>query len=351
MNIPNWIARCGAITGLCLLMTTAALGQQTTFKIGQPAPEFKAGRWVKGPPVSDLKPGQIYVLEFWATWCGPCREAMPHLSELARKHAGKVTFIGVDILERGPADKVDREVDKFVEQMGRDLDYPVCRDTADDHLHRLWFTPTRAPGIPVTVVVDGQGRIAWIGHPRKGLDETLDQLLAGTFDYGKSAAEFAKGSGDNQAMMKVYTEYNEAVRNRDWAKALAIVDDNSQFAASMWFMRYQALLRLDAPQAFIQVKEAVAKQDGKAPNLLSAIAEADGLPAGMYQFALENLTGDNSVFGLTVRAKLAYRLGDAAKAVEYQLKVRDLVMNKPTKPPAKILENIEADLKKYQGQQ
>src|SRR2546426_245088 len=67
--------------------------------ITDPAPELKVAKWIKGEPVARLAPGGIYVIEFWATWCGPCKQAIPHITELAEKYRGKATFIGVDVLE------------------------------------------------------------------------------------------------------------------------------------------------------------------------------------------------------------------------------------------------------------
>jgi len=334
---------------LCLGLLTAGTGHaQAPFKIGQPAPEFKAGRWVKGGPVAKLEPGQIYVMEFWATWCGPCIAAMPHLSELARKHTGKVTMIGVNILEHGTGEKADRNVDKLVEQKGRDLDYSVCRDTADEYLTNHWFKPTRFPGIPTTVVVDAQGKIAWMGHP-KDLDPVLDDLLAGKFDYDKSAATYAAATTKNDAMMAVFNEYGEAIKAKDWAKAIAVVDNNPQYATSMWLLRFNALLKLDAAQAFEKLKDVVAKKDRGMSAYLSATAGADDLPREMYQYVADQLGQNPQPASFGTLASLAHRLGDSAKAVEYQQKFKEFVLQHPQKPTLEVMERIENDLLKYEG--
>ncbi len=347
MKLTKSILRLGALAGLGLLLTSAGHAQ-AKFKIGQSAPEFKAGRWVKGGPITRLEPGQIYVMEFWATWCGPCIAAMPHLSELARQHAGKVTMIGVNILEHSSGEKAERNVDRLIEQKGKDADYPICRDTADDYLKKQWFDPTRSPGIPTTLVVDAQGRIAWIGHP-KDVEQVLNELLAGRFDYEKAAAEYIKKSSGNEAMIKVFNEYGEAMKAKDWARAVAVVDNNSQYAATMWLFRFTALLHLDSSQALAQAKEAVTKKEREASSFLMAIGNADDLPKELYQYAATELERDPSPMNCFTLAKLAYHLGDGAKAVEYQLKFKDFMLKMDPKPTQETLDKIEADLLKYQG--
>jgi thiol-disulfide isomerase/thioredoxin len=65
---------------------------------GMLAPEFKVEKFLKGTPFTGLEKGHVYVIEFWATWCGPCVMSMPHLSQLQREYASKgVTICGVNI--------------------------------------------------------------------------------------------------------------------------------------------------------------------------------------------------------------------------------------------------------------
>ena len=90
--------------------------------IGDPAPALTVSKWVKGEKVDKLEKGQLYVVEFWATWCGPCRTSIPHLTELQKKNP-KVTFIGVSILESD-----QKEVEPFVKEMGDKMDYRVAMD-------------------------------------------------------------------------------------------------------------------------------------------------------------------------------------------------------------------------------
>ncbi|HVU64861.1 MAG TPA: TlpA disulfide reductase family protein [Phycisphaerales bacterium] len=63
--------------------------------VGDPAPSLSIEKWIKGEPVTSFEKGKVYVVEFWATWCGPCKASMPHITDLQKQYKGKVTFIGV----------------------------------------------------------------------------------------------------------------------------------------------------------------------------------------------------------------------------------------------------------------
>src|SRR5437868_2205978 len=80
--------------------------------VGDPAPKLEVKEFVKGEPVVRLEKGKTYVVEFWATWCGPCRATIPHLTELQKKYKD-ITFIGVSVWEREPG-----AVKPFVAEMG-----------------------------------------------------------------------------------------------------------------------------------------------------------------------------------------------------------------------------------------
>src|SRR5512140_3275077 len=70
-------------------------------KIGDPAPKLQTGKWIQGDPVKGFEKDKAYIVEFWATWCGPCRVSIPHLNEIHNKFKEKgLTVIGQDCWER-----------------------------------------------------------------------------------------------------------------------------------------------------------------------------------------------------------------------------------------------------------
>lgn len=139
--------------------------------IGDPAAPLEIAQWVKGDAVSlaDVKGKKIVVVEFWATWCGPCRTSIPHLTELQKKFADRgVVVVGV-------SDEDAAKVRPFVDQMGEKMDYTVAVDDGG-RTSQGYMTAYAQNGIPHAFVVDLEGRVAWHGHPASGLEAALEKL-------------------------------------------------------------------------------------------------------------------------------------------------------------------------------
>ncbi len=182
-----------ALIGLGLPLGAAELGDK--------APPLQVAEWVKGKPV-DLaasKGKTVTVVEFWATWCGPCRVSIPHLTELQKKFKDKgVVFVGVSTEDTSV-------VKKFVQQMGSKMDYTVAVDK-DSQTDKGYMEAFGIDGIPHAFVVDKEGRIVWNGHPMADLERTLDDIVAGKFDLAiakkrdlaqKKAGEFVQIASEN----------------------------------------------------------------------------------------------------------------------------------------------------------
>ena len=104
--------------------TALALAAEPTVKVGDAAPKLQNGKWVQGEPVTDFKAGKAYLVEFWATWCGPCRVSIPHLNEIHNKYKDQgLVVIGQDCWE-----KDDGLVAPFIEKMGEKMTYRVALD-------------------------------------------------------------------------------------------------------------------------------------------------------------------------------------------------------------------------------
>jgi thiol-disulfide isomerase/thioredoxin len=145
-------------------------GMATSAKRGDAAQALTGLEWVKGGPV-ELKAGTVYVVEFWATWCPPCRVSIPHLTELQHKYKDRNVVI-VGISTEKPS-----VVKPFVEQKGNEMDYVVAVDTTGT-VSRAYMDAFGRNTIPSAFVVGADGKVAWVGHPMDNMDAVLEQLLA-----------------------------------------------------------------------------------------------------------------------------------------------------------------------------
>lgn len=178
--------------------------------IGSKAPELQIAKYVKGDSVEQFENGKVYVVEFWATWCGPCIAAFPHLTELQAQHQDKVQFIGVNVWERFP-DQATRinEIEKFVAEQGDRMGYTVAVEEGSA-MADTWMRPAGQNGIPAAFIVDGTGTIAWVGHPMN-IDDSLESVIAGEFDAKDAVEEYKK----QNVMMAGYRMFMEGFRSGD----------------------------------------------------------------------------------------------------------------------------------------
>ena len=102
-----------------------------TLKVGDPAPALKADKWLQGDEVKSLQAGKVYVVEFWATWCGPCIVMMPHLAQMQAQYKDKgVTFLGFSAKDpNNTKEKVTAFVEKRGPKLGYTFAYGDTRDT------------------------------------------------------------------------------------------------------------------------------------------------------------------------------------------------------------------------------
>ena len=133
--------------------------------MGKKAPELKVQTWINKPP-EDVA-GKFRLMEFWATWCGPCVQTMPHLQVLSKTHKDRLVIYSV-------SDESPEKVRAFVKKMG--FSYPIGTDEEARTKDELRIT-----GIPHAILVNPEGIVVWQGHPMvlAGDEGLLDRLLEG----------------------------------------------------------------------------------------------------------------------------------------------------------------------------
>ena len=127
--------------------SSAAAPVAASTRVGAPAPEI-ALPMLSGESrtLADLR-GQVVILNFWATWCGPCRAEMPALAEIQTQYASRgVIVIGVN--QREDAGTIRRYLDSI------GVDFPVALDPTGESNRQY-----RVLGLPTTYLIDRQGLI------------------------------------------------------------------------------------------------------------------------------------------------------------------------------------------------
>ncbi|MCP1557147.1 UNVERIFIED_ORG: thiol-disulfide isomerase/thioredoxin [Methylobacterium sp. SuP10 SLI 274] len=178
--------------------------------VGDPAPAFPAAVFLKGTPFSAFEPGHVYVVECWATWCGPCLSTIPHLTQMQKDHPD-VRFVGVAVWE----DDIEA-VRAFVTEKGDEMGYAVAFDVGEPAasggwMPHHWLLPAYQNGIPTAFIVDREGRIAWIGHPAV-MKEVLPSVVDGSFDRRAATDRYA--AWIRESMTREKSALHAAVQSR-----------------------------------------------------------------------------------------------------------------------------------------
>jgi len=133
---------------------------------GQPMPALQVQNWLNGQP----DPGQrLVVIEFWATWCPPCRASIPHMNQLAERFSSDVCFVGLSSESNSNFEEGCRKHDL----KERDFKYALALDSQK----RLesYFAVT---GPPHCVAISADGIVRWQGLPGQLTDDVLRPMIA-----------------------------------------------------------------------------------------------------------------------------------------------------------------------------
>ena len=152
-----------------LFFASFLASQELTLKVGNEPPPLDCTIIPDGkqpsPTWEDLK-DQVVILDFWATWCPPCIESIPHMNELVEAFKDKpVAFLSITY-------EPERMIQPFLEK------HPMKSKVASDNDFKM-FRSFKAFGIPTIVIVDQKRKVAAVIHPTHLTREVIETVLAG----------------------------------------------------------------------------------------------------------------------------------------------------------------------------
>lgn len=263
---------CFSYLRTCLALVVASgstcfsVNAADSLTIGSVAPELNVEHWVqdgegKFKPVTKFENNKVYVVEFWATWCGPCIASMPHIVEMQKAYADK----GVQIVSISDEDL--ETVEGFLEKevKSRNSKKGESEDTAKDQKPTTYKELTKSyclttdpdgssskdymeaagqNGIPCAFIVGKDQKIEWIGHPMS-MDEVLEAVVEDKWDR----AAFAEQMKKDQERQLLLTEITSAVRRGKIASALTKIESalesnkDPELGMQLKLMRVQLVLQ------------------------------------------------------------------------------------------------------------
>lgn len=310
---------------------------QAKLKVGDPAPKLSIANWVKGSPVdlTKAKPDDVFVVEFWATWCGPCRQSIPHISEMQEHFRSRgATFIGI-------SNENKQTVQKFLKSgYNSKMRYTVAID-AKNQTNKDWMRAAGQQGIPCAFVVKG-GTVRWIGHPMAGLDMQVAELVGDT-----------KYAEQMKARTVLEEKIQKAASAENWEEVLSGVNGVLKLEPenlSYRFAKYHLLIaKLKRSEEASKVGQAIVKNCEEAERLsefawvILTSAELDG--ARDFKLAMASakkamgLSKEKSPPVIDTYARALADTGDLAGAIRWQTKAVEMCTDKRMK--RQLSKNLE----------
>ncbi|MFQ5590317.1 MAG: TlpA family protein disulfide reductase [Phycisphaerae bacterium] len=311
----RWLLTVVAVLGTAPLLHAAT-------NIGDTPPPLVISDWVKGEPVDLARElgKKVFMIEFWATWCPPCKMSIPRLTEFQKKYKKDLTIVGVTAIDdRG---NTGRAIKRFVKQQGSSMMYTVAIDKGTTTWGRYM---EELAGIPHAFLVGRNGKVVWQGSPLEpSLAQVIPEVIAGTYDLEKAKIEAEVNKllqTINYAMQvghwSVVWDLSVAILKLDPANELAMANllgmylDGLKDGESLtsWARSHIAQHRDDAP-AMQQLADILSSNPDitkRTPALaLEAAKAAYDAPKGRGPVAIAAF------------ARVVYQLGDLDRAIKLQ---------------------------------
>lgn len=341
MRRPSIVVTVFAAAASVLLAAPALAQDAPKIKPGSDSPSIEGLALVSGDEasLSAALDAKVTVVEFWATWCAPCKRAIPHINDLYKTLKPK----GLEVVGISVDDKRD-PVDPFVRQKGDAMSYLVAWD--GEGVAKKWMEAAGQKGIPCSFIVSNK-KLLWVGNPLdKQFDRILHLAMSGRYDpiitpKGEPLLEAARSAAKKGNFSQATTHYDAALA----------LGERVMFDAALEKYEMLAVQQADAAAAKAWATACLDTYGDSAPELTS-LALYLATDTGLTDHDLESAraaaakaveaTTESDAEALAALARVQFLQGDAEAAYATQRKAYRVAS-----PEAKA--QFKADLDGYKA--
>ncbi len=315
-----------------ILFSAAAMVMMATpgmaLDVGDKAPPLSIIKWVKGKPVSFPKDlgNKLYLVEFWATWCPPCKMSIPLLTRLQNKHMKELTIIGVT----APDDRGNSvsAIERFTRKQGEDMSYTVAIDDRDKTT-KAYLVAAGIQGIPHSFLVGKDGLIIWHGSPLDPeLMDIVPNILSGKYNVAEAIKEKKLQADIAQRFQDISMDYQRGKISRAWDGIVSVlkIDPSNEEAMDVLMQLYVTETRdRKAFRSFVSGHIASYRENSAAMRTLARILCSNmDITSRVPDLAIEaakagyTATEKKDPIAIAIYALALYQVGDLDKAIVLQ---------------------------------